>query len=85
MLGEGTWPQKHDAEIRAGLHQRTPRTTTDKFVREDLKEIAAELRRTGRVDYARDNTREALAGRYVDQSAFRNHTSDCPSPLFSRT
>ena len=51
--------------------------TTDKFAREDLKFIGDELRANGRVDYAVGNTREALAGRYVDQSGFRGHASDC--------
>lgn len=51
--------------------------TSDKHAREDLKFIGDELRENGRVDYARDNTREALAGRYVDQSGFRDHASDC--------
>ena len=51
--------------------------TSDKYVREDLKIIGDELRENGRVDYAVGNTRECLASRYVDQSGFRDHASDC--------
>ena len=42
--------------------------TKDKAVREDLKFIAQELRRNGRIDYAIGNSREVLASLYVDQS-----------------
>jgi hypothetical protein len=53
------------------------RAIEDHFAREDFESIAKELGRNRRVDFAIGNTRETLASRYIDQSGFRDHASDC--------
>jgi hypothetical protein len=52
-------------------------TVKDQFARKDFESIGSELRENKRVDFAIDSMRETLASRYIDESGFRDHASDC--------